>query len=94
MDSITKENQEKHPLESLRTGYTEMTQDQFCVSIGIPRSTYQDMVKKGNKKMGVDTIANTCRACQISLQTFFEEMGVDISGIPEKIKERRKKSLV
>jgi len=92
--SSSKENQEKHPLEDLRTGYTEMTQDQFCVSIGIPRSTYQDMVKKGNKKIALEVIANICRTCQISVPTFMEEMGIDLSGIPNKTKERKKRSLV
>lgn len=94
MSSNTTDDQEKHPLEALRLGYTEMTQDQFCVSIGIARSTYQDMVRKGNKKIALEVIANICRTCQISFPTFMEEMGIDITGIPSKTQERKRNSLV
>ncbi|AFY81240.1 helix-turn-helix transcriptional regulator [Oscillatoria acuminata] len=33
------------PLEDLRLARTELTQDEFCVMIGIPRATYQRWIK-------------------------------------------------
>ncbi|MCT7958735.1 helix-turn-helix transcriptional regulator [Laspinema palackyanum] len=33
------------PLEDLRLERTELTQDEFCVMIGIPRATYQRWIK-------------------------------------------------
>ena len=33
------------PLEELRLARTELTQDEFCVKIGIPRATYQRWIK-------------------------------------------------
>lgn len=63
--------------------WTEMNQDEFAIALGIPRATYQRMVSgKTPLRLKPEEIAKACELCKISLSTFFERMGVDISRLP------------
>ena len=60
------------PLEVLRLSYTDLTQDEFCVACGIPRTTYQRINRNAPEKMKltIEQIYKICRVCKISADKF------------------------
>ena len=80
-----KSSYEDSVLESLRLDYTDLTQDEFIVKCGLSRTTYQRWVRDNiQPRLTPIQIANVCRTCQISFNTFFSKLGLDISDIPKK----------
>lgn len=80
-----KSSSEDWVLETLRLDYTDLTQDEFIVRCGLSRTTYQRWVRdKLTPRLTPEQIANVCRICRISFNTFFSKLGLDISDIPKK----------
>ena len=72
------------PLEALRLDFTELNQDAFIVSCGIPRATYRRwMSGQTPVKPTLEQIISICRLCKVSLKQLFEHLGMDVSGIPD-----------
>jgi transcriptional regulator with XRE-family HTH domain len=80
-----KSSSEDWVLETLRLDYTDLTQDEFIVKCGLSRTTYQRWVReKLAPRLTPEQIANVCRICRISFNTFFSKLGLDTSDIPKK----------
>ena len=70
-------------LESLRIDYTKLTQDEFIVTCGFKRATYQRWQAGMTPiRLTPEQVIKTCQTCGISFRQFFKTLGVDISGIP------------
>ncbi len=83
--SKRKSSNEDWVLETLRLDYTNLTQDEFIVKCGLSRTTYQRWVRgKSSPRLTPEQIANVCRICRISFNTFFTKLGISIAEIPEK----------
>jgi len=72
------------PLEALRLDFTNFNQDEFVVKCGLSRATYQRWIRGETiPRLTPKQVAEICRVCKISFQTFFTRLGVDTSGIPD-----------
>lgn len=72
-------------LESLRLDYTDLNQDEFIVKCKLSRATYHRWLRENKPpRLTPEQIANICRICRISFNTFFSKLGLDISDIPKK----------
>jgi len=72
-------------LETLRLDYTDLTQDEFILECGLSRTTYQRWVRENlTPRLTPEQIANVCRICRISFNTFFSKLGINLSNIPKK----------
>ena len=56
------------PLELLRTTYTDLSQDEFCVYCKISRTTYQRWIRDSSDKIKLSPVqlAKLCLICNIS----------------------------
>jgi transcriptional regulator with XRE-family HTH domain len=76
------ETQPKSVLEALRIDYTDLSQDEFVVKCELSRTTYQRWIRENiSPRLTPEQIVAICRVCHISLNTFFQKLGFDISEI-------------
>ncbi len=72
-------------LESLRLDYTDLSQDEFVIKCGLTRATYHRWLRENRlPRLTPEQIISVCRICQISFNTFFTKLGLDVSDIPKK----------
>ncbi|MGK7903878.1 MAG: helix-turn-helix domain-containing protein [Hormoscilla sp.] len=70
------------PLEMLRVDHTDMSREEFVVNLGISMSTYRRWLSgKTLPKFTLEQIVSACRMCEISLDVFFQIMGVEIDDV-------------